>query len=115
MSVTQISATDAFDTTLRDIIPSTIASPTLTSVADTAGVVTTNNFQITGNTLTTVTAFDVEKDPSGRTITLTIDGILQGPFTANQSITNTNTITGTIRCHHSIGSKRRMLYLHGYR
>ena len=89
------SATDAFDTTLRDIIPSTIASPTLTSVADTAGVVTTNNFQITGNTLTTVTAFDVEKDPAGRTITLTIDGTLQGPFTANQSITNTNTIEWT--------------------
>ncbi|MCP4499941.1 MAG: DUF11 domain-containing protein, partial [Deltaproteobacteria bacterium] len=65
------------------------------SVADTAGIVTTNNFQITGNTLTTVTAFDVEKDPAGRTITLTIDGILQGPFTANQSITNTNTIEWT--------------------
>ena len=89
------SATDAFNTTLRDLIPSTIASPTLTSVADTAGVVTANNFQITGNTLTTVTAFDVEKNSSGRTITLTIDGILQGPFSANQSITNTNTIEWT--------------------
>ena len=66
------SPTDAFAATLTDVIPSEIASPVLTSVIDTEvpAQVTTGNFLLIGNTLTTITPFDVEKDPAGRTITL---------------------------------------------
>ncbi|NCX99536.1 MAG: isopeptide-forming domain-containing fimbrial protein, partial [Planctomycetia bacterium] len=74
------SDTDAFNVTLRDVIPASIASPALTSVVDTGGVVTTANFSLTGNTLTTTgTGFDLPKEPSGRTITLTVTGTLAGP------------------------------------
>jgi uncharacterized repeat protein (TIGR01451 family)/fimbrial isopeptide formation D2 family protein len=88
--------TDAYDVTLRDVIPSSIASPALTSVVDTSGVVTAANFSLTGNTLTTTgTGFDLPKDPSTRTITLTVTGTLAGPVTANQQIKNTNEIKWT--------------------
>jgi uncharacterized repeat protein (TIGR01451 family)/fimbrial isopeptide formation D2 family protein len=87
------SDTDAYGVTLRDVIPSSIASPSLTSVVDTAGIVTAANFSLSGNTLTTTgTGFDLPKDPSTRTITLTVTGTLAGPVTANQRITNTNQI-----------------------
>jgi len=87
------SDTDAFNVTLRDVIPASIASPALTTVVDTGGTVTAANFALTGNTLTTTgTGFDLPKEPSGRTITLTVTGTLAGPVTANQRITNTNEI-----------------------
>ena len=90
------SDTDAFGVTLRDVIPSSIASPVLTSVVDTSGVVTTANFSLAGNTLaTTGTGFDLPKEPTSRTITLTVTGTLAGPVTANQRITNTNEIKWT--------------------
>ena len=90
------SNTDAFNVTLRDVIPASIASPSLTGVVDTAGVVTTANFSLTGNTLATTGAgFDLPKLPAGRTITLTVTGTLAGPVTANQQITNTNQIQWT--------------------
>ena len=98
------SPTDAFDVTLTDVIPLEINSPNLTRVDDPASQVTTGNFQLSGNTLTTVTPFDIEKDPAGRTITLTIVGTLQGPFTANQVITNTNKIEWT-----SLGNPNQLL------
>ena len=87
------SDTDAFGVTLRDVIPTSIASPSLTGVVDTSGVVTAANFALSGNTLTTTgTGFDLPKEPSGRTITLTVTGTLVGPVTASQRITNTNQI-----------------------
>jgi uncharacterized repeat protein (TIGR01451 family)/fimbrial isopeptide formation D2 family protein len=87
------SDTDAYGVTLRDVIPASIASPALTSVVDTAGVVTAADFALTGNTLTTTGAgFDLPLEPSGRTITLTVTGTLAGPVTAGQRITNTNQI-----------------------
>jgi uncharacterized repeat protein (TIGR01451 family)/fimbrial isopeptide formation D2 family protein len=87
------SDTDAFGVTLRDAIPASIASPVLTSVVDTSGVVTAANFALSGNTLTTTgTGFDLPKEPTTRTITLTVSGTLAGPVTANQRITNTNQI-----------------------
>jgi len=89
------SDTDAFDATLTDTLPPEIASPALTSVVDTAGVVTAANFQLAGSTISTTTPFDFEKNPSGRTITLTITGTLQGPFTPSQQITNTNQVRWT--------------------
>jgi uncharacterized repeat protein (TIGR01451 family)/fimbrial isopeptide formation D2 family protein len=90
------SDTDAYAVTLRDVIPASIASPVLTSVVDTSGVVTMANFAFTGNTLTTTgSGFDLPKDPSGRTITLTVTGTLAGPVTANQQIKNTNQIKWT--------------------
>ena len=98
------SPTDAFAATLTDVIPLEIASPVLKSVIDTDNQVTKGNFQLSGNALTTVIPFDVEKDPAGRTITLTIDGTLQGPFTANQVITNTNRIEWT-----SLGNPNQLL------
>ena len=98
------SPTDAFAATLTDVIPLEIASPVLKSVIDTDNQVTKGNFQLSGNALTTVIPFDVEKDPAGRTITLTIDGTLQGPFTANQVITNTNRIEWT-----SLGNPSQLL------
>ena len=90
------SATDAYDVTLDDIIPAEIGSPVLTNVVDTDTInpVSSANFQLSGNTLTTPLPFDMKKD-LGRTITLTIDGTLQGPFKANQKITNTNTVRWT--------------------
>jgi uncharacterized repeat protein (TIGR01451 family)/fimbrial isopeptide formation D2 family protein len=89
------SQTDAFDATLNDLLPPEIASPTLASVVDSANLVTRANFQLSGSTLSTTTPFDFEKNPSGRTITLTITGTLQGPFTANQQITNTDYVRWT--------------------
>jgi uncharacterized repeat protein (TIGR01451 family)/fimbrial isopeptide formation D2 family protein len=90
------SDTDAYDVTLRDVIPASIASPSLTSVVDTSGVVTAANFSLTGNTLTTTgTGFNLPKDPTIRTITLTVTGTLAGPVTANQQIKNTNEIKWT--------------------
>ncbi len=90
------SDTDAFAVTLRDVIPASIASPSLTSVVDTSGVVTAANFSLSGNTLTTTgTGFDLPKEPSDRTITLTVTGTLTGPVTPNQRITNTNQIKWT--------------------
>lgn len=87
------SDTDAFGVTLRDVIPASIASPSLTSVVDTSGVVTAANFALSGNTLTTTGAgFDLPLVPSTRTITLTVTGTLAGPVTANQQIKNTNQI-----------------------
>ena len=87
------SDTDAFGVTLRDVIPSQIAAPTLASVVDTAGLVTAANFSLTGSTLTTTgTGFDLPKEPTTRTITLTVTGTLAGPLTANQQIKNTNQI-----------------------
>ena len=90
------SSTDAFAATLTDVIPPEIASPVLTSVVDTEvpAQVTTGNFLLSGNTLTTITPFNVEKD-SARTITLQIDGVLQGNFSANQVISNTSSIEWT--------------------
>ena len=90
------SDTDAFGVTLRDVIPSQIASPALTSVVDTSGVVTAANFSLTGNTLTTTgTGFDLPKEPTTRTITLIVTGTLAGPVTANQQIKNINEIKWT--------------------
>ncbi|NBP89272.1 MAG: DUF11 domain-containing protein, partial [Planctomycetia bacterium] len=89
------SDTDAFGATLTDTLPPEIASPALTSVVDTAGVVTAANFQLAGSTISTTTPFDFEKNPSGRTITLTVTGTLQGQFTPSQQITNTNEVRWT--------------------
>ena len=90
------SDTDAFNVTLRDVIPASIASPSLTSVVDTSGLVDLDNFSLAGNTLTTTgTGFDLPKEPTTRTITLTVTGTLAGPVTANQRITNTNEIKWT--------------------
>ncbi|MEO1991561.1 MAG: hypothetical protein ABGW78_06485 [Pirellulales bacterium] len=86
------SATDAVNTTLTDIIPAEIDSPVLTSVDDSANKVTTTNFALIGNSLTTAIPFDFEKDPAGRTITVKIDGTLQGTFSAGQKINNKSTI-----------------------
>ena len=82
--------------TLTDVIPPEIASPVLTSVVDTEvpAQVTTGNFLLMEIPLTTITPFNVEKD-SARTITLQIDGVLQGNFIANQVISNTSSIGGT--------------------
>jgi hypothetical protein len=86
----------AYDVTLRDVIPASIASPALTSVVDTSGVVTAANFSLTGNTLTTTgTGFDLPKEPTTRTITLIVTGTLAGPVTANQQIKNINEIKWT--------------------
>ena len=90
------SDTDAFGVTLRDVIPAEILSPSLTSVVDSAGLVTTANFSLTGNTLTTTgNGFDLPKEPTTRTITLTVTGTLAGPLSANQKIKNTNEIKWT--------------------
>lgn len=91
------SDTDAFDVTLRDVIPAQIASPSLVSVVDTAGVVGLGNFQLSGNTLETKSGgdFDLPKLPSTRTITLTVTGTIAAGVTPGQSIKNTNTVSWT--------------------
>ncbi|NBP89505.1 MAG: DUF11 domain-containing protein, partial [Planctomycetia bacterium] len=89
------SQTNAFEVTVDDIVPPEIASPVLTSVNDSLGYVSNANFELNGSTLSTTGPFIFEKNPSGRTITLTITGTLQGPFKANQQITNTDYVRWT--------------------
>lgn len=89
------SQTNAFDATLTDVLPPEIASPVLKSVNDSVGSVDAYNFELNGSTLSTPRPFFFGKNPSGRTITLTITGTLQGPFTANQQITNTDYVRWT--------------------
>lgn len=85
------SQTDAYDVTLDDLIPAEIASPRLTSVAG----ISAAYFNLTGNTLSTTSPFYFGKNPAGHTITLTIEGTLQGPFTANQQFVNTDYVRWT--------------------
>jgi uncharacterized repeat protein (TIGR01451 family)/fimbrial isopeptide formation D2 family protein len=94
------SATDAFNTTFSDPLPtgaggaSLILSPIFT-VVDSAGVVTAANFQLTGSdatgwTLSTTPAgaFTMPHT-AGHTITITISGTLSNAVTPGQIIPNT--------------------------
>lgn len=79
-------ATDAYNTTLDDVIPSTISGVAIASVVDPSGEATSANFALAGNTLSTTTPFKV---PKGNTVTITVTGTLAGPLTAGQQIVNT--------------------------
>ena len=81
-----LTGTDAYDTTLDDVIPSAISGVAIASVVDSTGNATTANFALAGNTLSTTTPFKV---PKGNTVTITVTGTLAGPLTAGQQIVNT--------------------------
>ena len=78
-----------------DVIPQEIASPVLTSVVDTEVPAHNNRkFPAQWKYPDDNNLFNVEKD-SACTITLQIDGVLQGNFIANQVISNTSSIEWT--------------------
>jgi uncharacterized repeat protein (TIGR01451 family)/fimbrial isopeptide formation D2 family protein len=94
------STTDAYDVTFSDPLPqaaggsSLILGPTF-SVNDSAGLVTSSNFQLTGSdasgwTLSTTPtgSFNLPRTPA-RVITLTIDGTLSSLVSPGEVITNT--------------------------
>ena len=81
-----LTGTDAYNTTLDDVIPAAISGVAIASVVDSTGNATTANFGLTGNTLSTTTPFTV---PKGNTVTITVTGTLSGPLTAGQQIVNT--------------------------
>ena len=81
-----LTGTDAYDTTLDDVIPAVISGVAIASVVDSTGNATLANFGLTGNTLSTTTPFTV---PKGNTVTITVTGTLTGPLTAGQQIVNT--------------------------
>ena len=81
-----LTGTDAYNTTLDDVIPAAISGVAIASVVDSTGNATTANFGLTGNTLSTTTPFKV---PKGNTVTITVTGTLSGPLTAGQQIVNT--------------------------
>jgi uncharacterized repeat protein (TIGR01451 family)/fimbrial isopeptide formation D2 family protein len=100
------SQTNAFDMTLNDPLPiladgSSLIIGTTFSVADTAGTITVANFNLTGSNATgftlstTGTGFDFPLSPSGRTITITIRGILSTRVPDGSSFVNTDTIQWT--------------------
>ena len=81
-----LTGTDAYDTTLDDVIPSAISGVAITSVVDPTSNASLTNFAVAGNTLSTTTPFTV---PKGNTVTITVTGTLAGPLTAGQQIVNT--------------------------
>jgi uncharacterized repeat protein (TIGR01451 family)/fimbrial isopeptide formation D2 family protein len=81
-----ITGTDAYKTTLDDVIPSAISGVAIAAVVDSTGNVTPANFALAGNTLSTTTPFKV---PRGNTVSITVTGTLAGPLTAGQQIVNT--------------------------
>ena len=81
-----LTGTDAYDTTLDDVIPSAISGVAITSVVDPTSNASLTNFAVAGNTLSTTTPFTV---PKGNTVTITVTGTLTGPLTAGQQIVNT--------------------------
>ena len=82
------SALDAFETTLEDTIPAGISSLTLSGVVDTASLVSSGNFNLTGHDITTVTPFDMAADPA-RSITVSVTGVLAYSVNPGQLVSNT--------------------------
>jgi len=87
ITLTGASTTDAFEATLEDTLPADMENLVLTGVTDTASLVTSANFDLTGNSLTTVTPFDMPFD-AARQIVLTIDGTVAFTATPGQQIDN---------------------------
>jgi large repetitive protein len=81
-----ITGTDAYNTTLDDVIPAAISGVAIASVVDPSGEASSANFALAGNTLSTTTPFKV---PKGNTVTITVTGTLTGPLTSGQQIVNT--------------------------
>jgi len=79
-------ATDAYNATLSDVIPAAISGVSIDSVTDPSGNVSTGNFGLAGNTISTTTPFKV---PASNTVTIVVKGTLAGPLTAGQQIVNT--------------------------
>jgi LPXTG-site transpeptidase (sortase) family protein len=88
ITITGATITDAFDVTLDDAIPAQMTGLNLVSVTDTAGLVHLSNFQLIGNTLSTLTPFDMPVNPPGRTIVLTITGSVSYSVNPQQNVDN---------------------------
>lgn len=98
---------DAFDATLQDALPqrngtsSLIAGAVLTSVVDTAGIVTAADFELVGDDSTGYVlrtragvSFDLAADPT-RTITIRVDGTISVLATPAERIFNTALVRWT--------------------
>ncbi|HEY7327755.1 MAG TPA: isopeptide-forming domain-containing fimbrial protein [Gemmataceae bacterium] len=101
------STTDAYNTTYSDALPllpgggSVLLNPSFT-VSDPLGLVTSNNFQLTGSNAagyvlsTTPTGdFDLLKSQKGRVITLTVTGTVSNSVVAGEKFANTDNIQWT--------------------
>ncbi|MFQ3633677.1 MAG: hypothetical protein SNJ65_19010, partial [Roseiflexus sp.] len=92
------SSPDAYDSVITDTLPidpfgsgSLILSPAVLSVTDSAGLLTTADFTLTGSnttswTLSNPTPIDIAQ---GRTITIVVRGTLSNAVTPGSTITNT--------------------------
>lgn len=96
ITVSGATGTDAFEVTLDDVFPALVENLLLASVTDTASLVTSSNFDLTGNTLTTVTPFDMPASGS-RQIVLTFTGTIAYAATPGQTITNNAVIQWSSR------------------
>jgi uncharacterized repeat protein (TIGR01451 family)/fimbrial isopeptide formation D2 family protein len=81
----------AFDVTLNDPIPAAIASPVITGVTDSAGLLTAANFAIAGATLQTPAPFDLLGQTTTRTITIRVRGTLANTVMPRDTFLNTAT------------------------
>jgi len=87
ITLTGAFVTNSFGATLEDTLPSDMENLALTIVTDTASQVTVGNFDLTGNSLTTVAPFSMSFD-TGRQIVLEIDGTVAFTATPGQQIDN---------------------------
>ena len=93
------SLADAFDVTIRDVVPATIGA-TVNSPITIANVTVTHsalgtitgNFTVTGNTLDTTTPFTLAR---GATVTVTITGVLRQDIQPGAVVANTGDLAYT--------------------
>ncbi|MAT41871.1 MAG: hypothetical protein CL609_05985 [Anaerolineaceae bacterium] len=90
ISISNSSGVDAFDVTISDTFPSYLDPATLliTGVNDSGSILDTDDFDITGNVLSTLTNFDM-LIANSRTVSLTITGVVIDTITPTRTITNT--------------------------
>lgn len=92
ITLTQAANTPAaFDVTLSDPIPPAITLPVITGFTDSAGLLTSANFLISGGTLQTVASFDLFDQATARTITIRVRGTLANTVMPRDSFPNTAT------------------------
>lgn len=99
LTISNTSAYPAYDLTLTDTLPAALTAPSVYSVTDTAGVLTTADFVFTGNSLALNSGVNIDLPASnGRTITILVRATVVdtiGFITPNNAITNNAQITWT--------------------
>jgi uncharacterized repeat protein (TIGR01451 family) len=99
LTISNTSAYPAYDLTLTDTLPAALTAPSVYSVTDTAGALTTADFVFTGNSLALNSGVNIDLPASnGRTITILVRATVVdtiGFITPNNAITNNAQITWT--------------------